>query len=162
MKNMNKFFSLIALAVLVSACIKTEEDRGYVTRFSKFDQVQTGTTTKEQVKELLGTPSTESSFGDNCWYYISTKTETVALGSPDVVDQTVWAIHFNPEGVVSSVNKYTAADAREIAIAKDRTATEGDNFNIIQQFLGNIGRFNSDEDAAGGSGGVPIPRGARQ
>lgn len=160
MKNMNKIITLFALVLMISACIKTQEDRGYVTRFSKFDQIKVGVTNKEQAKELLGTPSTESSFGDNTWYYISTKTETVALGSPDVVDQTVWAIRFDDTGMVSNINQYSAADARDIAFAKDKTRTEGDSFNIVQQLLGNIGRFNSDEDGA--ASGPTIPRGARQ
>jgi len=44
--------------------------------------------------------------------------------------------------VVDTVKKQTDEDARAINIAEDETPTEGNEVTIMEQLLGNMGRFN--------------------
>lgn len=132
-----------------TGCIKTTEERGYVSKFTKWNEVQKGISTRDDVVRLMGSPSTQSTYGKETWYYISTTAESVAFASPTLVDQNVWYVTFNETGVVENTGTYSIEDARDIAFAKDKTTTEGNDFTVTQQLLGNLGRFNPKDDKVG-------------
>ncbi len=150
-KRLVYFFCALVLPVLaVTGCIKTTEERGYVNKFTKWADVQKGVSTREDVTRLMGSPSTQSTYGKETWYYISTTAESVAFASPTLVDQNVLYVTFSDAGVVETTGKYSINDARDIAFAKDQTTTEGNDFTVTQQLLGNLGRFNpKDRDSSG-------------
>jgi hypothetical protein len=90
--------------------------------------------------------STISTFDDRTWYYISKRTETTAFFDPDVTDQEVLAINFDESGVVQNMRVYGQEDGRTIAYVDRTTPTEGNELTLIQQLLGNLGRFNPEGD----------------
>jgi len=135
--------------LLLSGCVAQHEDSGYMRKNAEFDRVLVGTSTNKDVLELLGSPSSYSSFGDETWYYISVRKESVAFLKPEVIDQGATAIIFDKQGVVRAINKFTAKDKQDIAISTQKTPTEGNHITIWQQLLGNLGRFNT------GGGGMP-------
>lgn len=137
----NIYLSLLIL--LVSACVAQREERGYTRAQTDFNRIIPGTSTSKDVLELLGSPSSYSSYGDEIWYYISTRKERVAFLAPEVVDQGAIAVSFNNKGVVTRVDEYTKEAAREVAISNEKTPTEGNRITIWQQLLGNLGKFNT-------------------
>jgi outer membrane protein assembly factor BamE (lipoprotein component of BamABCDE complex) len=147
---LTKIYPLLAGVVvigLLQGCIKTTEDRGYVSRFSAFDKIAQGTSSKEDVKRILGSPSTVSDYGKETWYYISTTSESVAFADPKLVDQKVWFVRFSDAGVVEDTGSYSINDARAIKFAKDYTPTEGNDFSVTEQLLGNLGKYNPKDTA---------------
>ena len=64
----------VLLGVMLAGCAVSEDQRGNLPDPEKLAQVQPGTTSKEQVIKILGSPSSESTFDDDVWYYISRKT----------------------------------------------------------------------------------------
>lgn len=143
---MKKFLTVISLLFLLalSACVTHEQHRGYMTEASRFDKVKTGDT-KEEVIAVLGSPSTTATFGEDTWYYISMKTASSAFSTPKVVDQNIVAISFNERGIVEEIKHTSAEDRRNIAISDEETTTEGNSITVMEQLLGNLGRFNAPQ-----------------
>ncbi|HEX6120460.1 MAG TPA: outer membrane protein assembly factor BamE, partial [Dongiaceae bacterium] len=113
-------------------------------------QINPGVDDKNRVAELIGTPSAISTFNDKTWYYISKRTETTAFFDPEVTDQEVLAINFDDNGIVQDMKVYGQEDGRQIAYVDRTTPTEGNSLTIIQQLLGNLGRFNPSNDSKPG------------
>jgi outer membrane protein assembly factor BamE (lipoprotein component of BamABCDE complex) len=138
----------LAAAATLTACISPRIDqRGNKPDEDQVTQINPGVDDKNRVAELIGTPSTISTFNDRTWYYISKRTETTAFLDPDVVDQEVLAIQFDEGGVVQNMKVYGLEDGRQIAYVDRTTPTEGNQLTIIQQLLGNLGRFNPSGDS---------------
>ena len=145
-------FVFLMIVFSLTACVAQKEDRGYTKSQADFGRIIPGTSTSKDVLELLGSPSSFSSYGDETWYYISARKETVAFLAPEIVDQGAVAIVFNSNGVVMRVDEYTKDAAKNVAISTDKTPTEGNRITIWQQLLGNLGKFNT------ASGGLPGQR----
>jgi outer membrane protein assembly factor BamE (lipoprotein component of BamABCDE complex) len=139
---MNKIQSLIAIALL-AACSPKVDTGGYIVENDLKSQLVRGQTTKEEIQQKFGSPSSQSSFGPDTWYYITTRKEAVGFLKPEVVQQDVLRIEFDQAGVVNSVQSYDKNDARQFSMTKRTTPTEGHRMGFVEQVVGNIGRFNA-------------------
>lgn len=131
----------LGLAVGLAACSPRVDQRGNLLDPDYVLAVQPGVQTKEQVAQLLGTPSTVATFSDKTWYYISKRTETTAFFAPDITDQQVLVVSFDDADVVEKVKLYGMDDAYEIEPVDRTTPTYGQSLTVLQQLFGNIGRF---------------------
>jgi outer membrane protein assembly factor BamE (lipoprotein component of BamABCDE complex) len=158
-------FSLLAAigaATALSACSTTVAQRGNLPPSDEIAQIQPGKTTKNQVVKILGSPSSVSVFDDNDWYYISRRTSQYAFLDPKVVDQQVYVVDFNPDGVVKAVEHKTLRDGEDIQPVARTTPAPGRELTFIEQLIGNLGRFNGGGgggEGGGGSGGESRPPG---
>ena len=133
----------VALAAAgLGGCVATVDQRGNLPEPDKFAQIRPGTTTREQVAKILGTPSSTGVFDDKNWYYISRRTKQVAFFDPDVLDQQVYIVNFDATGVVRGVDHKDLKDGRDIEPAPGATPAPGRELTFLEQVLGNIGRFN--------------------
>ena len=153
-KKLPSIALLAAVSLLCTGCFTTSTSRGYnLERLTESkSKIKPGKTTKSEIFRLLGSSSTASSFGDKTWYYISSKTESVAFFEPKIVDHKILAITFDNNDLVRFSHEYDRNDVAKVNFSDDVTPTEGHNITIIQQLLGNVGRFNSE-------GGERIPGG---
>jgi outer membrane protein assembly factor BamE (lipoprotein component of BamABCDE complex) len=126
----------------LAACVATVDQRGNLPEPDKFAQIRPGTTTREDVTKILGTPSSIGVFDDKNWYYISRRTKQVAFFNPDVLDQQVYIVNFDAAGVVRGVDHKDLKDGRDIEPAPGATPAPGRELTFLEQVLGNIGRFN--------------------
>jgi len=133
----------LASALILCGCTISVDQRGNLPDPDKLALIQPGTTTKEQVVKVLGTPSSESTFNDDTWYYISRKTKQVAFFSPEVLDQQVYIVDFDNKGVVKNVDHRGMADGAPITPAPGATPAPGRELTFMEQLLGNIGKFNA-------------------
>jgi outer membrane protein assembly factor BamE (lipoprotein component of BamABCDE complex) len=101
-----------------------------------------GRDTRDTVLVALGTPTAIGTFHVNSWYYIGAQTKTVAYRAPEVLGQQVVAILFTDDGVVEDVQRYTLADAMRVSPTARETPTRGREMGLMEQLIGNIGRFN--------------------
>ncbi len=147
----------VALLVSVTACesFDQEQKRGYALEFARIDEINVGASTKEDVLKALGSPSSTSMFGEETWYYIGLKVKKGPLDHGEIDQQHTLTVKFDEHGVVSEFNQVKGEQRRDIMIADDDTPTEGNEITVIQQLLGNLGRFNSPQ----GGGGRAQPRG---
>jgi len=128
--------------VTMSACSPLVEERGYIFDPADLDKLQTGSS-KEQVRTVMGSPSTVSTVDGEAWYYISSKFETVAFYAPEEVERSVAAVYFDKTDVVQQVAYYGLEDGQIVNFADRKTPTRGKELTILGQLFGNLGRFNS-------------------
>jgi outer membrane protein assembly factor BamE (lipoprotein component of BamABCDE complex) len=145
---------LALVAAVVAGCGATVDQRGNLPEADRLAEIQPGTTTREQVVKILGTPSSTGVFDDKNWFYISRKTKQFAFLAPDVLDQQVYIVRFDGNGVVASVDRKDLADGRDIEPAPGATPAPGRELTFLEQIVGNLGRFNK----GGGGSGEPEGR----
>lgn len=97
-------------------------------------QIKAGEQTKEQVQNLLGTPSSVAPFDQNTWYYISKQTQQIAFLEPTVLDQQVIEIDFDSKGTVKNVHKFGEDDGKDVAIVARTTPTRGKSLGVLDEF----------------------------
>lgn len=140
------------VAVLsIGACSPILDTRGYVPDAAALDQITPGGQTRADVAALLGTPSSVAPFSDDTWIYIQRKTETIAFFTPKVVEQNVVVVEFDGTGLVRDVRRYTLADGQVIDPVTRTTPAPGKELTLLEQLIGNIGRFNAPNDTIGSS-----------
>ena len=138
------FILAAALAVATGAgCTPRVDVRGNLPDPEAIAAIKVGTSSREQVEEALGSPSTSDPFGASTWFYISQQTTTTAFMPPEITERKVLAIGFDEKGVVNKLEAFGLADAREITPADGKTPSGGNEVTILQQFFANLGRFNS-------------------
>ncbi len=142
-RSLRQWLSPLAAALLLAGCTISVDQRGNLPDPDKLATIKPGTTTKEQVVKILGTPSSASTFNDDTWYYISRRTKQVAFLSPTVLDQQVYIVDFNDQGIVKDIGHRTLADGEPITPAPGATPAPGRELTFLEQVIGNMGKFNS-------------------
>lgn len=157
---MNKIqFVALCLCVALAACAPKVKDEGYIRDEATKSQITVGQTTKDQVRELFGSPSAQSTFGDDAWYYINERQQAWGFFKPHVVAQDTTRITFDKNGVVSKVENYNLKDGEDVAMNSRVTPTEGHTLGFLEQVLGNIGRFNAPSNDSAAPGRQPTDGG---
>jgi outer membrane protein assembly factor BamE (lipoprotein component of BamABCDE complex) len=153
------FVLLVAVsgaAALVS-CAPAVDQRGNLPDPDKLAAIHAGSTTKDEVAKILGTPSSVSVFNnDKSWYYISRRTSQTAFFDPDVLDQQVYVVNFDDQGVVKAIDHKVMEDGKEIAPVARATPAPGRELSFLEQLIGNLGKFNGS--SGGGGSGTQGPK----
>jgi outer membrane protein assembly factor BamE (lipoprotein component of BamABCDE complex) len=153
-------FSVSGAAAFVS-CAPAVDQRGNLPNPDKLAEIHAGSTTKDEVTKILGTPSSVSVFNnDKSWYYISRRTSQTAFFEPDVLDQQVYVVNFDDQGVVKAVDHKVLEDGKEITPVARATPAPGRELSFLEQLIGNLGKFNgsSGGGGSGGGGGTQGPK----
>ncbi len=148
-------FLTIFSALLLFSCDSDLENRGYVTKFSDFKRVRDGETTKDEVQAMLGSPTTKSVYGKEQWIYAGIEETQETFFEPEVKNFQAYIITFNDEGIVSRVESKGKDSLREFEVSDDKTLTGGSEMTVMQQLLGNLGKFNPMGNRGAGSRGIP-------
>jgi len=130
----------------LSACTPRITTHGYVPDPEALSRIQPGVHNEIEVAQFLGTPSTVAEFGQPTWLYITERTEAYAFLEPEVVDQRVVAIAFNDQGIVTEVDQYILEDGYLVDPVTRTTPTYGKELGLLEQLIGNIGRFAGQEN----------------
>ena len=125
----------------LSACSPITSYSGFQAIDSDPKDVAVGTDTKSTVRAKLGSPSVQSTFDPNVWFYVNQVKERVAFRRPQVTARNVTAIQFNKDTeLVETVNVYTLKDGKVIAYNGRETPTRGREMTVLEQLLGSVGR----------------------
>lgn len=127
---------------LLAACTTRINNSGNLPHADLLSQITPGDITKNEVVEILGSPSSKTAFGQETWYYISEKTETWAFRESKVTDRKVVILKFDEQNVLSSIDSVGADAAQDFAIVERKTPTFGNELTILDQIVGNLQRFN--------------------
>lgn len=148
MKKYNWLFGL-TLVLVLTGCYPTVDHRGFNPEQMQIDNIQKGVSTKENVQEILGSPSTTSLFpveGKNWtnWYYIYRKTETTSFFEPKVVDQITVKITFDERNIVQDINHQKGVQGEQIKASKERTESTGYESSAMKDIFGNFNKYSID------------------
>ena len=143
----------IILAGMTTACISPISDyHGYTADEIQPGEVQPGIDTRASVLAQLGSPSTESLFDENTWFYITTTRERLAFMVPKTKDRKVTAIRFGEEDVVEEILTYDETDGQVLSYASRETPTRGRELGFLEQIFGTVGNValpRTDESTPG-------------
>lgn len=140
--------SALKLSLLFCLCLTAcavIDNRGHEVEPDQLTKIKVGVTTKEQVLELLGTPSSVAPFGNKTWFYMSELTQRRAFFSPRVLKSNVTRIEFNDQGKVICLDSLTEKDKQVVSHIQRSTPTSGHEFGALEQIFGNVGRFNGKD-----------------
>ncbi|MCE2509890.1 MAG: outer membrane protein assembly factor BamE [Alphaproteobacteria bacterium] len=129
----------LLIAWSVTACASRISTRGNVPDADALSEIRLGVQTREDIAELIGNPSTVTTFGDYTWYYISETVEMSALGDLEVLDRKIIAIDFDTRGLVQNVRQYDLRSGRVVKMVERKTPTPGKEPSANESILGGIG-----------------------
>lgn len=132
--------ALIAMTVLVTACSEQIIKRGHQFRESDIAQIQPGMG-QEQVRLILGTPTTTTSIGGgSAYYYISSTERQVAFMKPSEYERQVLAVYFTPTATVDRVANYGMQDGKVFDfVSRTTPAPGGKEDGLLKQLFRNLG-----------------------
>ena len=142
--------SAIIAVVLIAGCSTQLISRGNMPEKRIVDSIRVGINNRAQVLAILGSPSVRATFDQETWLYVGTKTrKTLSFLSDEILERQVLAIRFNKQGIVQKIERFDKNDGQEIKVVKRKTPTRGKELTVIEQLLGNVGRF--DDSSTGGN-----------
>jgi outer membrane protein assembly factor BamE (lipoprotein component of BamABCDE complex) len=149
-KRTNKLrrLALLGSVGLLAACSADINLRGNAPDTDRLALIKPGAQSREQVVQLLGSPTTISTFDKNTIYYISQRTKVVTFNKPQILSRKIVEISFDKNDRVTQVKNYDLSNSRDIELIKRTTPTPGRQFTILQQLLGNFGRFESSGETS--------------
>lgn len=144
MKNLKLTLFAIFTAMGLSACTPTHNVRGNLIEDYQLEDIQAGVDGRSDILRKLGSPTTRAPFDDDVWYYLGQETEKRGVFDPEVKNERVVVVFFNDDGIVEKIEDVDT-NRMNIPVARDKTQTSGNEITVMQQLLGNIGRFKPPE-----------------
>ncbi len=139
---------VVGAAVLVlgvAACGVRVDTRGNLPDPERLAEIEPGVHTRQQVFEIIGSPSSIANFNDETWYYISERTETFAFFAPEVKERQVLVLRFDGAGVLADLQTLSLEHGRDIELVDRETPSVGNEITLLEQLVGNLGRFNREK-----------------
>ncbi len=138
-----KIVILFLFASFLGACSQEVIVRGHLLRASLLEQVEVGVSNEQDVSRILGTPTAKSSFDESFWYYIGQRREKNGFLPDEIKALEVYVVSFNADGIVQEIIFHDHNELQFLTYNTTRTPTRGSELTIIQQLLGNFGRFSA-------------------
>ena len=145
--SFKQIFLLSVGFCLLTSCSVEIEEHGKRIETDLLDKIVPGSTQKEQVLSILGAPSTENDFGNKAWFYIASNNKQTALFGDKLVSRSIIKIMFNDKNTVTKITTLTEKDQNTVEHNQEKTPTAGQEIGILQQLLGNVGRFNANSQS---------------
>ncbi|MEK9671512.1 MAG: outer membrane protein assembly factor BamE [Rhodospirillaceae bacterium] len=138
-----------ACALMIAGCAPQITVRGNLPNKERLAGVTPGDMTREEVAEILGSPSSITPFDSDVWLYISEKTQSMAFLEPKILERKIVLVRFDKKGVVKETKNLDLSNAKDVLHVQRVTPTAGNEITVWDQILTNFGRFN-----APGGGGI--------
>lgn len=142
-QNRRRYVTLSFITLFLSACTPIIHTQGLDPEVIKTDQIKIGIHTKDQIIELLGTPTSKSAFDENTWYYISKQKAQEAFFRPEIIQQKALVISFNNQGIVNAVDYHDTIPEKELIPSQNKTLTAGHETTLTREIFSNLGRMNT-------------------
>lgn len=131
---------MLAAVLLAGGCAAIPAHRGYLADPVLVDAVHAGIDNRTSVEQTLGRPSFSSQFGDPVWYYVSSNTAEKPFHTPKIVQHSVLAVHFDPAGNVSALDRSGLDQVVRLKPDSASTPTLGRERSFFEDLFGNIGQ----------------------
>ncbi|MDC0944773.1 outer membrane protein assembly factor BamE [Candidatus Pelagibacter sp.] len=125
---MLKFFLIFISIILLTNCTFKKVDKHHGVPFLEEKQklLVVNETNKNEIRKILGSPSTTSNFDNEIWIYIErklTQSELKNLGRKKILKNDVLVIEINDRGVLINKSFYNKDDMENVKIV-DATTTD--------------------------------------
>jgi outer membrane protein assembly factor BamE (lipoprotein component of BamABCDE complex) len=152
---MRRTASLVLASALytIGGCATYVDNRGFSPAPGAVEKVEVGSQSREDVVRLIGSPTAVSTFDPNIWYYINQRQEQFAFLKPTLTQQSIMQVTFADTGRVKDLKYYDLKDAKDVEMVSRVTPTAGKELTVIEQIMGNVGRFSGPKQQ--GNPGAP-------
>lgn len=133
--------TLLASGTMLAACTPTMVQHGNFVKENQVKDIIPGIHTKSDALRILGSPTSVAAFDENIWYYVGRETEKRGILDPQVTDERIFVATFDENSVLQTLEEIDSQGVN-IPVSRDKTPTHGNEITVMQQFFGNLGRFN--------------------
>jgi len=139
LKIILKIIFAILFFQLNSCGLKVVENHGQIyEKNTNFKDLQVGKTTKNEIVELLGSPSTTSNFdNEQSWIYISSEFKKFIFLDGSNTDQKILILSFN-QNTLKNKELLSKNDINNIKYEETLTDSRGKKVNWIKEFFTNL------------------------
>jgi len=143
MKTLKLSLATCIMVLSLNACTADTHARGNIVSDTKIAQIKPNITSQYDVTRIFGPPTLVSPFAQTqTWYYAGQTTEQMGIFKKEVTDQKIVRIDFDDTGLVTKVAHVDPNAAQDVDFVDRQTPTAGRDFTILQQLVGNMGRYN--------------------
>jgi len=139
--SINKLF-LLSVSLLTAACSSDTFicRTGNMPSEDKIAMVFKGQS-KNDVLEVLGSPSTVVPLDKDTWIYMSSEIRQIAFMAPEEIDRDVLVVKFDPEGKVSAIDKLDKEHGEQLAVAEEQTPNQEQEQGFFRKYFGGVGQY---------------------
>ena len=136
-------FLTLSLFLIVSNCsIKNNVKHHGSTFLEKKQKILIpNKSNKNDIRKLLGSPSTQSKFDNDTWIYIETKSissELKTLGKTKTLENNVLVLELDNYGILKTKKFYNVNDMKNIDMTKNTTETNYTRNSFVYDFLSSM------------------------
>ena len=140
---MKKIILLLFTIIFIPNCTlnKVENHHGSIFLEKKKDEIIVNKFNKNDVKNILGPPSTISTFENQTWIYlenIKTSSKLFKLGKRNLIKNDVLIIEFNRLGVVVNKKYLTKNDINKIKFENNITEADYSKKSVVYKMLSGL------------------------
>ena len=140
---MIKLLYIFFLALVVTNCSfkKVVKHHGVPFLEKKQKQLIINKTTSNDVRKILGTPSTRSKFDNDVWIYIErkqTQSRLKNLGQMKIFKNNVLVLEIDNYGILKKKEFYNMKDMKKIKIAEETTEANFSRNSFIYEFMSSM------------------------
>ena len=140
---MRKLFIFIIISLFISACTlkKVEKHHGVHFLNKKQEKLTVNKSNKNDILQLLGSPSTKSTFDNDLWIYIERKTNNSSLtkfGSQRIIVNNVLLLEISSKGLLASKEFLDLTNMQVLKFAEQTTENQYSKNTFIYDFLSSM------------------------
>ncbi len=135
--------TLIMAALALAGCVAQFRNHGYAPTDEELGDVLIGLDTRDSVIDTFGPPTTGGVLQDSAVIYVASRWRYYGAFRPEIIDRQLVAFSFDPDGLLSNVERFTLQDGRVVALSRRVTNSGVTNTGFIRQLLGNLGRLDN-------------------
>ena len=137
-----KYLFLPLLFLFILNCSINKVSNSHGSRFidTKFDKIIINKTNKNDVRKLIGPPSSISKFSGN-WFYIERKKTNQSifkLGQKKIIANNIIILEFNTMGLVSKKDLLNINNMNDIKISKEITTKKYGQDNALYDIFSSL------------------------
>ena len=140
---MNKILYIFLILITVTNCTpkKVVKHHGVPFLEKKQNSLVVNESNKNDIRKILGNPSTTSKFDNDVWIYIErkqTQSELKTLGQMKIYKNDVLVLEIDKMGILRKKELYDLDDMEDIKIAKETTGSIYRGNSFIYEFMSSM------------------------
>ena len=153
----NKIALTVFCISILCSCSTSKQNEWFVTHNGnmpseeRIAKIEKGSS-KDDVLQILGTPSTVAAFDENTWIYMSSDIKRVAFFKPQEIDRNILKIKFDSNDNVTKITRLNKDNGIDINPAKEKTEVKGQEPGFFQKYFGGVGQYNPFSGQPGANG----------
>ena len=109
-------------------------------RAEKVEQLKNGMT-RNEVRNLLGSPSSVVTLDRDTWIYMSSEIEQIAFMRPEEIDRQLLVVKFNTDGKVANIEHLDQSEGKQLAVSEQKTNAPEQEQGFFRKYFGGVGQI---------------------